>query len=259
MKILLQTIVCISLYTTNCQAIEKNNKCEIITISKQSNIIALENQLINEYKLAQNDYELAEKFAKSFQKIIQENPETLNYSFKKLLAETNIYISSSSDGKLRIYSWDNNTGGTMRYFDQIIQLNDNGKINSKLKIASEDAQSYVSKIYSLKNKKKQTIYFTINNAIYSNSAVSQNINAYTISANNLVQAKAFKTKKKSLFSIDCPYDFFSVVDRPERPVDLIKIKNNNLYIPLINEKDVVTSKNLIYKWDGNIFKYQGIK
>lgn len=259
MKNIFQTLICISVFISNCYANEIKYTNKITSISSQNKLITIENQIIKEYKLAQNDYELAEKFAVLFLKVIQENPESLNYSFTKLQEETDIRIETSSDKKLRFYSWDNNTGGTMRFFDQIIQFTDKGKINSKLKIASDDAQSFISKIYSIKTNKNETFYFTINNAIYSTSWVSQSIFAYKIANGKLNSTSVFKTKKKMLSSIQCEFDFFSVVDRPERPVELIKIKTNILYIPLINEKGVVTSKNLIYKWDGNNFIYEGIK
>lgn len=259
MKNFLYTLIIASIAFVNCFANKNCNLSEYNLKPLQNKLATLENQIITEYKKTELNPESSEKFAKIFQKTIQENPETLNYPFKKLLEETNIYISTSSDGRLRFYSWDNHSGGTMRFFDQIIQFADNGKVIVTLKIATDDSQSFISKIYSMKTNKNETIYFTINNSILSSSLVMQSIFSYTINKNKLNTTKIFKTKKQFLSAINCEFDFFSVVDRPERPVELIKIKNKRLQIPLINEKGTVTNKNLIYKWNGSYFIYEGIK
>lgn len=249
----------ISLLNNNTYSNKHTNQIQCENIQDKNDLATLENNLIKAYNKMQEDPELSSNFASTFYQIIQSNPKSLEYPFKKLQKETGIYIATSSDKKLRIYSWDNNQGGSMRFFDQIVQFNDNEKINSTLKIAEEDSQSFVSKIFSVTTNKKETLYLTINNAIYSNKDASQSIFAYKITKNKLNLTETFKTKKQSLSSIHCEFDFFSVVDRPERPVELITLKNNVLNIPLINEKGIVTHKNLVYKWNGTNFKYDGIK
>ncbi|WP_177761103.1 hypothetical protein [Flavobacterium sp. I3-2] len=228
-------------------------------IQQTNNLSTLEQQLISDFKKLDENPEYASTVRENFYKIINENPESLNYDFTKLKEATGIYIATSTDKKFRIYSWNNNSGGTMRFFDQIIQYKGDKKTISNLIVAEDDAQSFISKIYSVKTNKNETIYLTINNSILSTSLVTQSIFAYKIKNNNLDLTKVFKTKKQELSSIHCEFDFFSVVDRPERPVELITLKNNTLKIPLINEKGIVTSKNLIYKWNGNNFIYEGIK
>lgn len=249
----------ISLLNFNVYSNQQSNLIKYEIVQDKNELATLEENLIKAYKQMQENAELSSSFAKQFNQIIEKNPRSLEYSFKKLQEETDIRIATSSDKKLRIYSWDNNQGGTMRFFDQIIQFNDNGKINSNLKTANEDAQSFISKIYSIKTNKKETIYLTINNSIYSTKDASQSVFAYKITNQKLIATKAFKTKNQSLSSIHCEFNFFSVVDRPERPVELITLKNNILYIPLINKEGTVSKKNLIYKWNGSNFKYDGIK
>lgn len=249
----------ISLLNLNSYSNHQTDLIQNEMIQENHDLHSLEKFLISAYKKTQETPEQAQSFAGIFLYAIQSNPKSIEYSFKKLQEETAIRITTSSDTKLRIYSWDNNQGGTMRFFDQIIQFNDEGKIKSYLKIADEDAQSFVSKIYSLKNDKKETIYLTINNSIYSTKDAAQSIFAYKIEKNSLNLTKIFKTKKQTLSSIHCVFNFFSVVDRPERPVELIALKDKVLYIPLIDEKGIVTNKNLIYKWNGTDFKYKGIQ
>jgi len=253
------TLGIIAFSSINCYCIE-NKQIEKTTVAFcQNDLISIEQQLISDFKKLEENPEDATKFRENFYKIINQNPESLNYDFTKLKEATGIYIATSTDKKFRIYSWDNNSGGTMRFFDQIIQYKGDKKTISNLIVAEEDAQSFISKIYSVNTTKNETIYLTINNSILSTSLVTQSIFAYKITNGKLNTETVFKTKKKMLSSIHCEFDFFSVVDRPERPVELITLKNNILKIPLINEKGIVTSKNLIYKWNGTNFKYDGIK
>lgn len=225
----------------------------------KNDLPSLEKDLITAYKAMQENSEKSESFTKLFFQVIHSNPKSIDYNFNKLKEQTGIYIATSTDKKLRIYSWDNNSGGTMRFFDQIIQFNTNSEIKSYLKTANEDSQSFISKIYSTNTNNNETIYLTINNSIFSTKDVSQSIFAYNIKNNKLNQVKVFKTKKQQLSSIHCEYDFFSVVDRPERPIELITLNNKVLNIPLITEKGKVTNQNLIYVWNGEYFIYKGIK
>ena len=62
-----------------------------------------------------------------------------------------------------------------------------------------------------------------------------------------------------LNKIEAEFDFFSVVDRPERPLKLIKFEQNKLYIPVVDEKGTVSKKFLVYQLNSNCFEYIGIK
>lgn len=52
-----------------------------------------------------------------------------------------------------------------------------------------------------------------------------------------------------------------MVDRPERPLELIKFdkENNTIYIPIVNEKGIVSNNFLIYQLKNNVFQYIGKK
>jgi hypothetical protein len=57
-------------------------------------------------------------------------------------------------------------------------------------------------------------------------------------------------------SISFEYDFFSVVDRPERPIQLIKYDQTKktIYIPVVFENGKVTDKYITYKFTGEYFE-----
>ncbi len=201
----------------------------------------------------------SEQFTDSLIYLIKNNNSTLNYPFEKLQKENALKMATSADKKLRVYSWDNNSGGSMRFFNQIYQFDADGNITVNASLASNDSQAFFSKIYTVQNKNNESIYLVISNSILSSKYSVQHINAYKIGTENLHNAAVFKTKNNTLDKISVEYDFFSVVDRPERPVEIITFVNNTLKIALVDDKQNVTSKNLIYEWNGDVFLYKGVK
>lgn len=201
---------------------------------------------------------LNRQFFDSLATFIKSNENTLQYPFE-LLQKEHVYITTSADKQLRIYSWDNNQGGTMRFFDQLFQFRSNARTYVKEHIASEDSQAFFSKIYTVQNNVKQPVYLAISNSILSSRYIVQHITAYQIKDGVLEEAKIFKTKKELLSGISVEFDFGSVADRPERPVEVISLNTNELRVSLVDKALSVTKQNLIYEWDGSVFNYKGIQ
>lgn len=242
------------------QSVEKTDTIDLS--AKENKLLKIHNDISVAMGNVRNDSLLAissKQFTDSLTYLIKNNNSTLNYPFEKLQKENALKMATSADKKLRVYSWDNNSGGTMRFFNQMYQFNANGNITVNESLASNDSQAYFSKIYTVQNKNNESIYLVISNSILSSKYSVQHINAYKIGTENLQNAAVFKTKTNTLDKISVEYDFFSVVDRPERPVELITLENNTLKIALVDDKQNVTSKNLIYEWNGNVFVYKGVK
>lgn len=204
----------------------------------------------------------SEKFGKEFTTFIKANPGTLSYAFKKLIDSNYCQIGTSSDGNFRIYSWDKWTGGTMHQFNIIYQWRNNGKVFTKLpREDKDDPKSFCSKIFTVDINGKPC-YLAVTNAIYSTKDARQSIAVYKIENSKLVDTvKLFKTKTKRLNRIDVDFDFFSVVDRPERPFELITYddKQKIMYIPVVGDKEQVTNKNILYQLKGKSFEFIGIE
>jgi len=246
--------------TENNKTVEKTNDVDLS--AEENKLLKIHNDISNAMGNMRNDSLLAlssQQFTDSLTYLIKNNNSTLNYPFEKLQKENALKMATSADKKLKVYSWDNNSGGTMRFFNQIYQFDANGNITVNASLASNDSQSYFSKIYTVQNKNNESIYLVISNSILSSKYSVQHINAYKIGIENLQSASVFKTKTNTLDKISVEYDFFSVVDRPERPVELITFENNTLKIALVDDKQNVTSKNLIYEWNGDVFVYKGVK
>ena len=203
----------------------------------------------------------SEKFSNQFTSFITGNPATLIYPFKKLIDSNYLRIGTSSDGNFRIYSWDTWTGGTMHRFSTIYQWRDNGKVFTKVSNDDHDNPgSFVSQIFTVVIDGKSH-YLVVTNATYSTKDARQSIAAFTINNSKLVDTvRIFKTKTRRLNRIDVDFDFFSVVGRPERPLELITFDNKQkmIFIPVVDDEGQVTSRNVLYQLKGGYFEFIGI-
>jgi hypothetical protein len=194
--------------------------------------------------------------------LIDRGYNTLNHPFNKLKEEHICTIVTSKDGKFRTYSWDSQTGGTMRFFNTIYQfkIGDN-TFASWCHLEEGDPGSFYSEIFTLKVKKK-TYYLGIANGIYSTKDVSQSIQAFEITPigiNDSVQL--MKTPDGLTNSLDVSFDFFSMVDRPERPVAVIRYdeKKKIISVSMTNEKGEIVPGNKFYRFNGTYFEEQNSK
>ena len=188
---------------------------------------------------------------------------TLKYKFSEL--DKYLYLSTSEDGKFRIYSWDTEDGGTMHNFENVYQFQGNdGKVYSKSSDLEEgDAGAFVSDIFDIDTSKGK-VYLARFSSILSNADAYQSINLFKIEDNSLDdKIKLIKTKSGLRSSLGFEYDFFSVVDRAERPIKLILYdkETKTIKIPVvIVDKDFrngrVTGKFINYKFDGTYFLKQ---
>lgn len=190
------------------------------------------------------------------------NVSTLNYKFAAL--GKLMQIATSEDGKFRIYSWDTETGGTMHDYSRVYQYQGgDGEVYSKTDDNSEEeggAGSFVYAIYSVDSKDGK-IYIVCSNFIGSTQDHYQSADLYKIKGVTLIdKVKQIKTNSGMTDTLNFEYNFFSVVDRKERPIKLILFDKitNTLKIPVvINDKEFpngrVTNKFISYKFDGTNF------
>jgi len=240
--------------------------------SQKKTIVEIENELQRSYQKIHFDRfgddpimgdsitSDAKKFKQKITKYISSYPEeTLACKFDSLKKE-NIHIVTSDDKLFRIYSWNSWLGGTMDDFENIFQYQSDHNVyykNSLDKTSDDwDYVPFYSQIFTLKTDKK-TYYLVIKNGIYSSKDASQTIQIFTIENNSLIDSvQLIKTKSEFVNSIEVSFDFFSVVDRPERPLQLIKYDKEKkvISIPIVNKKGKVTKKFILYKFNGEYFE-----
>lgn len=186
---------------------------------------------------------------------------TLSYKFTALDEEMS--IATSDDGKFRIYSWDLQDGGTMHDFANVYQYQGaDGKIYSETGEPGEegDAGGFVTDIFTLDTKGGK-IYIVCSTSIGSTKLRFQSADLYKIDGEKLDdKVNLIKTKSGLTNTLNFEYDFFSVVDRPKRPVKLISFdkKTKTLKIPVVIEDEEfpdgrVTNRFINYRFDGTYF------
>lgn len=197
-------------------------------------------------------------FTTKFTDFISRNPKTLTYPFQ-LLADSNACnIVASPDGLFRVYSWDTWLGGTMHIYKNFYQYKSGNKVfSTALGYGDDDIGTYVTDIFNLKTSDK-TYYLAVSGGSFSSKDSYQSIRVYSVDNNLLNDTIAIiKTPNGLDYSISFEYDFFSVVDRPERPLRLIKYDTDKkiIYIPIVLEDGTVTDRFILYQFTGQYFEH----
>lgn len=189
-------------------------------------------------------------FQRALLSVANQYPASLSYDFK-LLKKAGVFITTSSDGRFRAYSWDTETGGTMHIFQNVYQWSGNNRVRATA-ADEEKTDAFCATIYTVDSS-----YLVVNNAILSTSDAYESIQAFTIDKEKLNDTvHLFKTPTGLKNQVGFDYDFFSVVDRPERPLILTRYDSSTktVYIPVVLPKGKVTNRWITYRWTGQYFE-----
>ena len=187
--------------------------------------------------------------------------DVLEYDFPKLKNE--MFIATSKDGKFRVYSWDLQTGGTMHDYDWIVQFV--GSSGKPIAWSDNDGENegggaFYTDVFQV-NSARGPLYLLVSTSIASGSLNGQTIRAARVVGDKLeLNPKVFKTGKGLTDSIGFAYDFFTVVDRPERPVRLFtfsEVRKEFTFPVVIEDEETpqgrVTNKFITYRFNGTHF------
>jgi DNA-binding transcriptional ArsR family regulator len=196
-------------------------------------------------------------FSKKLSKCLKTDPSTISYNFKTLV-EKGMKIVTSEDGNFRIYSWDDETGGTMRRFNKIFQFRDKKKALSK-ESTNENDECFYSQINDVISENK-TFYVTQSISILSSAMSYHNIKIFSID-NGKLNDKAVLIKTKSGIKNQLGYetDLSSQANRdqeddiPDYSIVYDK-KNKIIAIPLILSNGKITSEKIKYQFKGKYFE-----
>lgn len=227
----------------------------------EAQLVKLYNQVLHYSENYSDSLEIVSvAFEKALTDFIQKNQSTIDYDFKMLVDSHVCYINTAKDGNLRIYSWDDGTGGSMRYFKNIYQWRNNGTVMTKVPQYEEgDAGSFCTQIFSVL-KGQEPVYLVLNRSIYSNRMVAQSIQAFHIEPNQLNDSfPLFKSKTKMLSNIQVGYDFFSIEDENKQPSEMISYNysSKTLFVTVTDKDGIVSSNRLKYQWMDTCFTFVG--
>lgn len=221
------------------------------------NLDAIEKDLVETYASISSffriDYDSLQYYSQRFDEKIstylEKYPATFKHPFSQL--KERCFITTSEDGLFRIYSWDTWLGGTAHIFKSIAQF----QSGEAIFLEEIGGMGFFSEIYTVKTRQK-TFYLAVSHGIFSTADAGQSLEAFSIEQNELRPVELFNTKGKMSNSISFEFDFFSVVERPERPLKLIKYdeKKKVISIPVISENGAVTELFTRYRFNGKYFE-----
>ncbi|AOA57935.1 hypothetical protein BFG52_05935 [Acinetobacter larvae] len=203
------------------------------------------------------------QIADGIKKIISQQPNSsFRYDFKALRQKNMLRLFYSPDHKLKIYNLDTSSGGSMRFFENMIQY----------KVADKVQQQKLANIALLRRVGQtrlgeQVVYLLVDSAIHSSCEGDSTLRAYTLGEHGLTEAKVFKTQQQTLSKIAVPYNC-----KAFRPQDSFYQDYSKIYQEMIRFSadtqfiDIrILDKNLVpqdqyfrYQKQGDIFQYRGI-
>lgn len=196
-----------------------------------------------------------EIFKQKLLKYTSKNPGTLTYEFNKLQKE-DLVIASSDDKKIRMYSWNTWTGGTMRIYNSVCQIKTDQKIISKfLNTSQEESENILYlKIFTITINNTK-IYLGYWHSQYSSGDAMQGIKLFKIEKFGLNDSlKLIKTKSGITDELYFEFNFFTVADGNEENLIHCNNKTKTIKIPIITEDLKVTKKFITYEYTGRYFE-----
>ncbi len=248
-------------------------------INKEEDIATQERKVLLNW---QSNYEMFDdELSELLTDLILSDKASMDYPFQVLCDSTSLHVARSKDGKLCLYSWVTNKGGTMLDYDNAFKYESNGKIKAFKKCPwyYDDAENYMGppqegEVYDTYYRKiftvridGETFYLVNTFNQYSSGRGIETICAYTIEDDRLKTVELFKTNKEILDFILIDYDFITWANAMggiRKSLDYLfslEEETNTLYVPLVNNAncpDCITGRYLCYQLKGKYFEYVGV-
>jgi len=174
--------------------------------------------------------------------------------------QAGLKANRSEDGRVCFYSWDDETGGTMHFFTDLVQWKGKNGVHWLKLHPREGAEGpnydrgffYHDDLHSVRTADGNTIYMPTYRGISSHPDHTDGITAYSIAGDKLVEVPAFQAKSKSLTSIEVPA---SEVEWDENDLITFKDHAQTLLIPITTKDGQVTGHFLTYRFDGHKYVF----
>lgn len=199
-------------------------------------------------------------FERLLLRITSVDPNSISQPFNEL-KKLGLHIATADDGNFRIYSWDDQTGGTMRYFRSVFQFKSKGQIQSTTintdKSIDEDGKFY-KEIFQV-NAKDKTYYLVYGIFTGSTAIHLHNLKAFSISDGALGRVRIIKTKTGLKNQLGYEVDYSDSDNRPS-VIDINETlvqydpKTQSISFPLIQESGKITEKKSDTVLMGNTLK-----
>jgi hypothetical protein len=204
-------------------------------------------------------YRANELFLTAFMAWLNKDQRTASMSFAKL-KERGVTIAESKDKKVRVYSWDTRTGGTMRFYEAVIQYKGTGGYKTVVLADPENTEegtpgSWFAKVDQLKTAAGKTIYLLTGNSVLATREAGRIMIGVAINGTKLEQnLHLFKTEigLTDELSIGFTIEDF---ETDYRATILFNEKTKQLLVPAVSEETwLLTGKKEVYGFNGKYFE-----
>jgi len=198
--------------------------------------------------------EANDQFAKKLKSYCEKVPATLSYPFSSLVKE-HLDISTSSDGQLRIYSWDTWSGGTMHFFENVMQYKTETTVKAVLDTSQGDGdvRPNYNKIYTFQANGK-IYYLAVYLLIGSSKDLQKGIQVFSIENGTLnTDTRIIRTKSGLHSQITYDYDLSRTSEKVHSEAHF-DANTQSIYIPVVLENGKLTNNYIIYKFTAQYFE-----
>jgi hypothetical protein len=183
-------------------------------------------------------------------------PFTLNLRFHDL-DSSSLTILTANDRLFRIYSWDTNTGGTMRHFEDVFQYKWGAKVSAILKADTDEANRQYnynySKLYTLKAN-GNTYYLAIYQGQFSGKDRTEGIQVFAIENGKLNEnVNLIKTADSLSSKLYYYYNIFTVADGISPNISYNEALKT-ISLPVVAQHGKMTNARVSYKFNGKYFE-----
>ena len=211
-----------------------------------------EKKLIKQYE-QKAFYEINQDIESAVVAKIKQDPTSFGYNFPNIQDAYSLRIHFSPDKKLKFYTFDVGSGGTMGEFSSYVQSSTGKSIITPIETGF---------ILDVKQTvfAQQPVYLVENYYKASSCMGAYAINAFKPSTNERIQAvKIFQTKKAKLDNISVDYDCNHDNEKGEIP-DYIRVDKNlkNIDIMLLDQAYKPQGKYLRYAKTNTAYQYSGV-
>jgi hypothetical protein len=187
-------------------------------------------------------------FGEMLQQLTAGNPASLHYPFT-LLQNQGVTIATSSDGCLRIFSWDGQTGGTAHNANNVYQYRVNRKVYSTLNIVDGGPGDSYSAIYLLKTGDK-TYYLAVSEAIIATLQFHATLEILQLDGKQLrSDVPLIRTVSGMTGTLGFDYTMGSEIDAEFH----FSPATRTITFPVVLEDGHVTKRRISYTFNGEYF------
>jgi hypothetical protein len=230
--------------------------------------------LLSQYPYNKTKFDYYDEFID----FLTKEPASISYQFERIKQKLGVDIKTSDDGKLRMYGWDNGTGGTCIFYTNVFQYVCGDSVFTKVCslptiLSGKDCEiagggSEPTKIYTLTKPDGTTLYLLKFWYRMWSFHFGETLYAVTIKNDSLVATPLFSTAEGLKSEWDVKYRY-SEGDADYERVILDKAiymdwENKQMYIPQVESKEeeysteefFVTGRYDCYYFNGEVFEYK---